>query len=222
MPFVSDDDAPTHPCANAPTLNKALARDREGAGATSAPPTLLIVGATGGLRSAIDEGKLGQRQVKIIRAAFVAAFQNVHSLKLVKFEVVTGQQEAAWEHKAAQSIWGRERSSIFPSAATAAASAAIDINLFSGGGKSMQVGRRGSALSFPFSTFPKELEERQGAHPDAWQDPVKWGRFTRELTAKIKLEAKLHSKFTVRRCVLHGRRFCLVLPCLVPCLVYIF
>ena len=42
------------------------------------------------------------------------------------------------------------------------------IGLFSGGGKSMQLGRRGEAQSFPFSTFPAYLEERQGAAADAW------------------------------------------------------
>jgi len=63
------------------------------------------------------------------------------------------------EHDAAQIIWGGDSAkTIFP-----AAGANPEVGLFSGGGKSMQIGRKGSALSFPFSTFPKELEERQGA-----------------------------------------------------------
>ena len=59
----------------------------------------------------------------------------------------------------------------------------------------MQLGRKESCLSFPFSTFPKELEERQGAHPDAWLDPEKWDRFENALREKIKTEAKFRSPF---------------------------
>jgi hypothetical protein len=64
------------------------------------------------------------------------------------------------------------------------------IGLFSGGGKSMQVGVAGAAHSFPFGVFPKELEERQGAHPDAWLDDEKWGRFTAELRGRIEKVAE--------------------------------
>ncbi|CAE8614851.1 unnamed protein product [Polarella glacialis] len=59
----------------------------------------------------------------------------------------------------------------------------------------MQLGRRGSALSFPFSTFPAELEERQGAAPDAWLDPSKWDRFAQDLLAKVKGAAAEHELF---------------------------
>lgn len=93
--------------------------------------------------------------------------------RVVKFAVLTGEQEATWEFEAAQLIWGSKALAMFP----AAAESAPEVGLFSGGGKSMQLGRRGSALSFPFSTFPAELEERQGAAPDAWLDPAKWDRF---------------------------------------------
>ena len=59
----------------------------------------------------------------------------------------------------------------------------------------MQLGRQGSAISFPFSTFPVELEERQGAAPDAWLDPVKWDRFANELVAKVQKTAAGHEQF---------------------------
>lgn len=58
----------------------------------------------------------------------------------------------------------------------------------------MQLGRKGSSQSFPFSTFPAELEERQGASPDAWLDPAKWGRFECELVAKVKTAASVQGK----------------------------
>jgi hypothetical protein len=111
--------------------------------------------------------------------------------------VLSGAQEATWEHEAAEIIWD-ESHKFFPAAAAAADAAgelAPHVGLFSGGGKSMQLARRGSALSFPFSTFPAELEERQGAAPDAWLDPAKWDRFAEELLAKVKASAAEHELF---------------------------
>jgi len=50
----------------------------------------------------------------------------------------------------------------------------------------MQLGRSGSRfLSWPFSTFPSELEERSGASPDAWLDTEKWSRFADELRVQV-------------------------------------
>ena len=72
-----------------------------------------------------------------------------------------------------------------------------DIGLFSGGGKSMQLAQRSSAMSFPFSTFPKELEERSGAAPEAWLDTEKWATyFADPLVAKVTEAAAVHPKFT--------------------------
>ena len=59
----------------------------------------------------------------------------------------------------------------------------------------MQLARRGSALSFPFSTFPKEFEEREGASADAWLDPVLWAGFEAALVARILEASCLHTKF---------------------------
>ena len=139
-----------------------------------APCCSLYIGATGGMREKLAQGQIGEGEVEAIRAGFERSFAD--RMRVVKFEVITGKQEAAWEYEAAQAIWGGDLApKMFPAAC--AGGAAPEIGMFSGGGKSMQLARRGSALSFPFSTFPAELEERQGAAPDAWLDPVKWDRF---------------------------------------------
>jgi hypothetical protein len=87
---------------------------------------------------------------------------------------------------------------MFPESAAQGGSteAVSTIGLFSGGGKSMQLGSAEfGLLSFPFSTFPAELEERQGAAPDAWLDDAKWGRFEGELRAKVENEAARRDRF---------------------------
>lgn len=137
------------------------------------PPCVLFVGATGGLREEIARGRLTDGDVATIRAGFERAF--AARVAAVRFEVLSGEQEATWEYDAAQIIWGGAARTIF------AAEGVVEIGLFSGGGKSMQLGRRGEALSFPFSTFPAYLEERQGAAADAWLDAPKWQRFEDEL-----------------------------------------
>jgi hypothetical protein len=52
------------------------------------PATFMIIGATGGMRSAIDDGRFDQQQVETVRTAFTNAFQ--HSMQLIRFEVLTG------------------------------------------------------------------------------------------------------------------------------------
>jgi hypothetical protein len=142
----------------------------------------LYIGATGGMRESIAQGKMGEAEVAVIRSGFEAAFTS-EQMSVVRFEVLTGEQEARWEIDAAQIIWGGDAAKqMFP-----AAGADPEVGLFSGGGKSMQLGQKGSALSFPFSTFPKELEERQGAAPDAWLDEEKWHRWADELLAKVQM-----------------------------------
>ena len=84
------------------------------------------------------------------------------SIPVVRFEVLTGGQEASWEHQAAQVIWGGQTAAMFPGSTEAAASdaeagapatgAPVDIGLFSGGGKSMQV--RNAPLFCLGSTLP--------------------------------------------------------------------
>ena len=153
-----------------------------------APIDSLFIGATGGMREKITQGQMGEAEVAIIRSGFQQSFSE--AVHLIQFEVLTGAQEATWEHTAAQVIWGSSAKTMFPNAAPG-----VTIGLFSGGGKSMQLGRQGSAISFPFSTFPAELEERQGAAPDAWLDPPKWARFAGELLAKVQAAAAEHEKF---------------------------
>lgn len=193
-------------------------------------PDILYIGATGGVRSALDKGTITEAQLEAFRAALTSAFDG--RMRIVKFEVLTGAQEAAWELDAAQAIWGGKASSMFPGEErtalkgvvvptrtpdTAITTASISraptthadlaslsdvtgappsIGLFSGGGQSMQLARAGSApLSFPFSTFPPSMEERQGAPADAWLDDAIWGGFTDGLRETISQEATRHGRF---------------------------
>jgi hypothetical protein len=145
------------------------------------------------MREKMAQGEMGAAEVATIRSGFARSFS---ADTMVTFDVLTGAQEATWEHMAAQVLWGGSATAMFPDAAAGSAAAGVPtIGLFSGGGKSMQLGRQGSAISFPFSTFPLELEERQGAAPDAWLDPVKWDRFANELSAKVQKTAAEHDQF---------------------------
>lgn len=80
-------------------LNRVL-KDEDISGLSS-----LFVGATGGMRECIAEGKVGEAEIGIIRCGFETAFAS-EQMSVVKFEVLTGDQEATWEHDAAQIIWG--------------------------------------------------------------------------------------------------------------------
>lgn len=208
-------------------LSLVLSRQLSADGVT---PDILFVGATGGVRAALKDGKITEARVDAFRAALVRAFEG--QVRVVKFEVVTGGQEAAWELEAANAIWGGAASEMFPATGAlqgvlmrtttvspvmqaaadslsraptradlagltgAAARGVALLGLFSGGGQSMQLGRSGCApLSFPFSTFPPEMEERQGAPPDAWLDDAIWGRWAERLAATIQQEATRHERF---------------------------
>ena len=176
-------------------LREALEHPPADSPAESAWPDILLIGGTGGMRSAVEEGRLSESAIESIRTMIVAAFDS--DVQLVKFEVITGDQEAIWELHTAQIIWSRESAAMFPDDSCHNANATpADIGLFSGGGKSMQLAQRGSAMSFPFSTFPKELEERSGAAPDAWLDSEKWATyFADPLVAKVTEAAAVHQKF---------------------------
>jgi hypothetical protein len=153
-------------------------------------PIILYCGATGGVREAIEKGTIGSKQVDDFRSVLNKEFGAM--MRVIKLEVLTGNQEAAWELEAAQIIWNA--SSMFPNLASYTES--LSIGLFSGGGQSMQLAQVGAApLSFPFSTFPEELEERKGASPTAWLDPAAWGRFEDGLKSKVSEAAKLHPPF---------------------------
>ena len=55
----------------------------------------LYVGATGGMRECIAQGKIGDAEIGIIRSGFETAFAS-EQMSVVKFEVLTGGQEATW------------------------------------------------------------------------------------------------------------------------------
>jgi hypothetical protein len=152
-------------------------------------PTLLYVGATGGVREAVETGKVSSADVASFRAALEAAF--CATIRTVKLVVLDGVQEALYETDAAQVIWGLHSATMFPLCHNHGDNSAVSIGLFSGGGQSVQLGRLGEApLSFGFSTFFKEFEEKQGAHADAWLDDEVWGRFESGLLGKILLVAQ--------------------------------
>ena len=92
----------------------------------------LFVGATGGMREKMVKGEMGEAEVATIRSVFERSFSDDTA---VTFDVLTGAQEAAWEHQAAQVLWGGMATAMFPDAAAAAGSAAgvvPTIGLFSG------------------------------------------------------------------------------------------
>ena len=191
-------------------LASALAGERAASGFA---PDLLYVGATGGVREAVETGQITPEQVVAFRSALVRAFGGGVATHRVQFEVLSGEQEATWELEAAQIIWGGSSNSCFPSPSSAAADSEANqksesesdaagtstptpattttIGLFSGGGQSVQLGRPGFApLSWPFSTMRDELEEKKGALADAWLDPDKWDRFEASLSSLVKRAAE--------------------------------
>ena len=199
-------DGLTAPAEFVRQLSVSLARQYDVNGFT---PDILYVGATGGVRSALANGSITDEVVASFRDALVSAFRG--SIQVVKFEVLTGKQEAVWELEAAQAIWGGRASDMFPSRSEGTLIIKEDmscaptqtnicgclaggnqqqIGLFSGGGQSMQLGQCGcEPLSFPFSTFPKSMEERQGASLDAWLDDSIWRHFEEDLLTKVKEKA---------------------------------
>ena len=73
---------------------------------------ILFVGATGGVRAAMEEGRLSELDIDAINEAFVARFSS--SFTVVRFEALSGSKEAVWEHAAAQTIWGGQSNTMFP------------------------------------------------------------------------------------------------------------
>ena len=111
-------------------------------------PALVIVGATGGLRNMLSDGHISMASVAEFERALLVGMQGVH----VKFEVVSGEQEADWELAAALLIYGPRQPIMFPEGAAG-------FGLFSGGGSSVQVqASAGPPLSFAFSTWCEEVD----------------------------------------------------------------
>ena len=147
-------------------------------------PDVLFVGATGGVRKAIQNNDITQAQVEAFVDQLTAAFSA--TVNVVQFQVLDGTTEARYELKAAQLIWGGANAPL----------TGTSIGLFSGGGQSMQLGRLNEEpLSFPFSTMVAEFEERSGASPDSWLDPVAWKKFEDDLIANVAIEQTKRKKF---------------------------
>lgn len=146
-----------------------------------APPTLLFVGATGGVREALADGRMTSQAVNEFSRAIEGAF--IATIPHVRVTVLTGEQEATWELGAARAIWGARGAIMFDDAPDAAR-----FGLFSGGGQSMQIGMEGVVRSFPFSTWSVHMDEKKGAHFEAWRDPAIWSAWEEALIAAIEEE----------------------------------
>lgn len=154
-------------------------------------PTILFVGATGGLRDALATGSVERDALERFDAAMKARFAHIERVRTL---CLSGAQEAAWELAAAREIWGREAVTMFPDAE--ANGQYHGFGLFSGGGQSMQcsadqldgIAGEGGCLSWPFSTWSAEMDDGQGAPQEAWRDPVIWGRWEADLSARVNEE----------------------------------
>jgi hypothetical protein len=163
--------------------------------ASSIPqPALIFVGATGGLREGLAEGRVREGDVQTFREHLV---DGLPSSSNSTFSVITGAEEAGWELAAAHTIYNPHVGSMFPSADGRPVSHGT-FGLFSGGGSSMQVQEWDQpGLSFPFGTWCEEIDEAKGAAIDAWQDAAKWGRWEASLLSRIaREETTLPNRFT--------------------------
>jgi hypothetical protein len=147
-------------------------------------PKILFVGATGGVRKAIENNKITSSQVDTFIEALNAAFSA--TVNVIKFAVLDGTTEASFELTAAQVIWGGENALL----------ASPNIGLFSGGGQSMQLGRvEEEPLSFAFSTMVDAFEERAGASPDAWLNEDAWQKYESDMIAQVAAEQQKRPLF---------------------------
>ena len=94
-------------------------------------PPLLLVGATGGCRDAMESGRVTAATVDALSRALQARLGDRME---VSFQCVHGDDEARWELDAAQEIWGGDAAAMFGDA-----HASAPIGILSGGGQSMQV-----------------------------------------------------------------------------------
>ena len=149
-------------------------------------PTVLFVGATGGLREALGSGTVQQATLDRFTAVLQARFA---SIDRVRFLCLSGEQEAAWELAAARCIYAESARAMFPSASP---DAATQFGLFSGGGQSMQLAGLADAASgsqsWPFSTWCEAMDESKGASADAWKDVSVWAQWEDALRTLIVAE----------------------------------
>ena len=147
-------------------------------------PDLVFVGATGGLRNMVGDGQVTLASVREFEASLLSRL--ARSARTVKFSIITGEEEAAWELAAAHLIYSEARGAMFPGTEFRERGSG-GFGIFSGGGSSMQVQEAtGAPLSFPFSTWcGAEMDEALGADTSAWKDRVKWDKWETMLLAKV-------------------------------------
>ena len=113
-----------------------LAEIEDAIQAASIPPPLVVfIGATGGLREALSDGRVSDKSLDAFRSFLLASLP---SYSHNTFAVITGEDEAGWELAAAHIIYNPLVRQMF--AVTGDQSVLPgQFGLFSGGGSSMQV-----------------------------------------------------------------------------------
>lgn len=193
---ASADDKPEDPDAllarNAKSLAAAICSEIDEATQQHGipNPTLVFVGATGGLRGALDSGEVTAKQFALFQENLLAGLpSSSHNT----FSVISGEDEATWELGAASVIFGPLVRTMFPSTQQ---EAPVQFGLFSGGGSSVQVQAPGGAPhSFPCPTWWKELDEELGAPPNLWkEDADAWGKWEKSLLGRIQAAAQTQAR----------------------------
>lgn len=173
-------------------------------------PKSILVGATGGMRKAVESGELKKEHLPS-SAEFSEHLQKTEDfdeiglnehLDAFNFIMLTGEQEGQLELQAARAIWGKDFFTMFPgegdAAGVDAAEASLQLGLFSAGGQSMQVSQRnGEPLSLSLSIYWDALEERSEDRSDwdDWrpqgpeaQEPAAWRAWEEGLVASVNKE----------------------------------
>ena len=147
---------------------------------------LLYIGATGGVREAVENGTVTNANVEAFREAITTTFSTIKTVKFAVLDAV--EEEARWELDAVQLIWGGSDSiEMFPLGL-----GGNSIGLFSGGGKSMQLAVADQPpRSFPFSTFVSEFEGE--GNEEIWLDAKAWERYTATMEQNIQAEMLNHA-----------------------------
>ena len=105
-----------------------------GGGGDASPALPIILGATGGVREAIDTGKVTAKDVAAFRAALLEEFGPD---RRVAFRLLPGEEEAALELSAARFVAGAVIPRLNPGLADP--ESAAQVGVFSAGGMSAQV-----------------------------------------------------------------------------------
>lgn len=173
--------------------------------ASGLTPSVLFVGATGGLREALATGDVQMSALELLTTRLQSRFTHIER---VRFLCLSGEQEAAWELAAARAIWGagaRDMFSAVDSAGEALNPRVASFGLFSGGGQSMQLAGMVAnleSLSWPFSTWSDAMDERKGAAQEAWREAGgPWATWEAELLKNIAAEkVRLAAAWPLRGC----------------------